>query len=72
MLGREVAIAAVPLWLVRTLSGISHAVKRSGMSPAIIDVITASEDVHKNADAALNIALTPLARTLAKLAGSRS
>lgn len=65
--GRAVQIASAPLWLVKTLSGINHAIKGYGFSPAIVDVITASEDVEDNADVALCLTLTPLQRTLAKL-----
>ena len=72
ILDRKVEITSVPLWLIKMLSGLSHAVKGSGMSPAIVDVITASEDVHKNADTTLNITLTPLKQTLVKLAASRN
>jgi uncharacterized protein YbjT (DUF2867 family) len=67
MEGRTVEISSVPLWLVKLLSGFTHAMKGTGMSPAIIDVITASEDAQENADIALDIALTPLERTLGKL-----
>lgn len=72
MLERKVEITALPLWLAKLLSGITHALKGAGMSPAIIDVISASEDVHENADAVLNLTLTPLAQTLAKLQAARS
>jgi NADH dehydrogenase len=69
---RQVEIASVPLWLVKLLSGVSHAIKGVGMSPAIIDVITASESVRENADVALDIALTPLERTLPKLTHTKN
>ncbi|MDR2213506.1 MAG: NAD(P)H-binding protein [Pseudomonadales bacterium] len=65
--GNKVEIASISLWLAKLLSGISHAVKGGGMSPAIIDVITASEDPRENADAALGLSLTPLTQTLTKL-----
>lgn len=70
--GREVTIASISLWLVKILSGLSHALKGSGMSPTIIDVIAAGEDVRQNADTILGITLTPLMQTLAKLQGTRS
>jgi hypothetical protein len=41
------------------------------MTPTIIDVITASEVVHENADAALGVHLTPLSATLEKLLSSQ-
>lgn len=65
---RDVRIATVPIWLLRFLSGASYLFKRSGMSPAIIDVITANETVSENADRDLGITLTPLSETLEKIA----
>ena len=41
--------------------------KGGGITPDVIDVITSSEVVEHNADAALGITLTPLAETLQKL-----
>jgi len=71
-LGLAVRVAAIPVWLAKLLAGISHALKGTGMSPAIIDVITMSETVTANADQALGITLTPLGATLAKIAGKES
>ena len=42
-----------------------------GVSSAVIDVITANEQVAHNADAALGITLTPLSETLAKILSGR-
>ena len=42
-----------------------------GITPTVIDVITANEDVPHNADADLGITLTPLAETLAKILAGR-
>jgi hypothetical protein len=37
------------------------------MTPTVIEVITSSEAVHKNADDDLGVILTPLSTTLRKL-----
>ncbi len=71
-LGKQVEIGAIPVWSAKLLSGLSYAFKGSGMSPAIIEVITSSEAVADNADEALGISLTPLAQTLAKLSNKET
>jgi uncharacterized protein YbjT (DUF2867 family) len=68
-IGREVQITAIPVWLASLAAGLGHAIKGGGMSPAIIAVITSAETVKQNADRELGLGLTPLAQTLAKLAG---
>ena len=37
------------------------------MTPTVIDVITANETVHRNANLELGVTLTPLSATLEKL-----
>lgn len=66
-MGRSVHIVPVPVSAARLLAGIGHRLTGSGISPAVIDIITASEAVAGNADAALGIELTPLSATMQKL-----
>ena len=42
------------------------------MTPTVIDVITAEETVHTNADVDLGVSLTPLSATLEKLLPERT
>lgn len=69
LMGNRVEVASIPIWVAKLGAAISSRLKGGGITPAVIDVITADEVVHRNADAALNIALTPLAATLAKIIG---
>jgi len=71
MMNRRVSIRSLPIWLARLGAAVSGWRQRSGMTPTIIDVITASEVVHENADAALGVHLTPLSATLEKLLSSQ-
>lgn len=71
MMNRRVSIRSLPIWLARLGAAVSGWRRRSGMTPTIIDVITASEVVHENADAALGVHLTPLSATLEKLLSSQ-
>ncbi len=66
-LDRPVRFHAVPIWLARLGAGIGSRLRGGGITPAVIDVITADEAVSANADVALGIELTPLRETLAKL-----
>ncbi len=67
MMEKRVTITSVPIWLVRLFAGMRHLFRRRGLSPDIVDVITSSEEVTRNADHELGITLTPLPQTLAKL-----
>lgn len=67
MMGNHVAIRSMPIWLAKLGAAIAGWKRRGGMTPAVIDVITSSESVHTNADAALGVTLTPLSKTLEKL-----
>ena len=71
MMNRRVSIRSLPIWLARLGAGVSGWRRRGGMTPTVIDVITASEVVHENADAALGVHLTPLSATLEKLLPSQ-
>jgi uncharacterized protein YbjT (DUF2867 family) len=66
-MGKNVRILPVPVWSMRLLAGANRRVTRSGISPAVVDVITADEVVSHNAADDLGIALTPLSTTIGKL-----
>ena len=67
LMGHEVSVRSIPIWLAKLGAGVAAWKRRGGMTPAVIDVITASEVVRANADAALGVTLTPLSATLKKL-----
>jgi len=67
MLGHTVSIRSMPIWLAKLGTAVSSWTRRGGMTPTIIDVITASEAVRANGDAELGVRLTPLQTTLEKL-----
>ncbi|MXZ71034.1 MAG: NAD(P)H-binding protein [Acidobacteria bacterium] len=73
-LGREVSIGSTPVWLARLVSRFAGLVRRGGLTPDVIDVITSDETVDRNADGELGVTLTPLAGSIDRLceaAGSR-
>lgn len=67
LMGREVTVRSLPVWLARLGATVTAWTGRGGMTPTVIDVITSSEDVRRNADADLGVSLTPLSRTLENL-----
>jgi NADH dehydrogenase len=67
MLGHAVSIRSMPIWLAKLGAAVNGWTRRRGMTPTIIDVITASESVRANADAELGVMLTPLSTTLENL-----
>jgi uncharacterized protein YbjT (DUF2867 family) len=67
LMGHDVSIASVPVWAARLQATVRGWFRPGGMTPAVIEVITADETVHENADRDLGIALAPLATTLEKL-----
>lgn len=69
MMGKRVAIGSIPVWIAKLGAAISSRIKGGGITPTVVDVITADEVVTENADVALNISLTPLTETLAKIVG---
>ncbi len=71
MMGREVTLGAIPIWAAKLGAALRSRVRGGGITPTVIDVITANEDVPHNADADLGITLTPLAETLAKILPGR-
>ena len=72
MLEQKVAIGATPIWLAKFAAAVSFRLKGKGISPTVIDVITMTEVVERNADQELGIELTPLSETLQKLLHSRT
>ncbi len=71
MMGREVTLGAIPIWAARLGAAVRSRISGGGITPTVIDVITANEDVPHNADGDLGITLTPLAETLAKILPGR-
>lgn len=69
LMAKRVEIGSIPIWAAKLGAAISSRIKGGGITPTVVDVITANEVITHNADAALNITLTPLAVTLAKIAG---
>lgn len=67
MLGENVSIGSIPIWLAKIGAGVTRRLSGGGISREVIDVITASEEIEKNADVELGIALTPLPVTLEKI-----
>ena len=70
-LGREVSVRSTPVWLVRLGARVAGLVRKGGLTPAVIDVITSDEAVDRNADGELGITLSPLSDTLARLCQTR-
>ena len=67
LLGADLAVRSMPIPLAKLVAGCAGLVRTGGLTPAVIDVITAGETVGRNADEDLGIELTPLADTLARL-----
>ena len=67
LLGQAVSVGTLPIWSAKLGASLMGIFRRGGITPAVIDVITASETVHHNADADLDISLTSLSTTLQKL-----
>ncbi len=67
LLGQHVSVGDLPVWSAKLGATLMGLFKRGGITPSVIDVITASESVDHNADTDLRVALTPLSTTLQKL-----
>ena len=67
LLGQNVSVGTLPVWSAKLGATLMGIFRRGGITPAVIDVITASETIHHNADVDLGITLTPLSTTLQKL-----
>ena len=66
-MGHVVAVGSVPVWVARLGAMVIGMFKRGGMTPTVIDVITTTETVRRNADVDLGVTLTSLGATLEKL-----
>ena len=67
LLGNELVVRSTPLWLARLGAGLTSLVRRGGLTPDVIEVITSDETGFGSAEAFLGIGLTPLTDTLEKL-----
>ena len=67
MMENPLTIGKIPLWIAKLGAAITSRLRGGGISPTVIDVITTSEVVQKNADAELGISLTPLSTTIQKI-----
>ncbi|HSH76527.1 MAG TPA: NAD(P)H-binding protein [Longimicrobiales bacterium] len=67
MTARGVSLDSVPVWLAKVGAAVRSRVRGGGVTPTVIDVITANEHVKLNADRDLGITLTPLSATLEKI-----
>jgi len=64
MMENPLTIGKIPLWIAKLGAAITSRLRGGRISPTVIDVITTSEVVQKNADAEMGISLTPLSTTL--------
>jgi len=71
VLGNEVEVGTVPVWLAKLGSAVTSTLKGGGMTPTVIDVITSDEVVEENADTAIGIQLTPLDETIQRITGDK-
>ena len=67
-LGATPTITSLPIGIARLAATVGGLVKRGGMTPTVIEVITADEVVPHNADGDLDVRLTSLSTTISKLA----
>ena len=67
LLNQNVSVGTLPIWSAKLGAFLKGCFRSGGITGTVIDVITASEAVHHNADTDLGITLTPLSTTLQKL-----
>lgn len=67
LMEHNVSVTTMPIWIAKLGAAMAGWVKRGGMTPTVIEVITADETVRTNADLDLGVRLTPLSETLVKL-----
>jgi NADH dehydrogenase len=67
LLSTELSVRTTPIWLAKLGASITSRLRGGGISPTVIDVITASEEVQRNAADDLGVSLTPLSETLKKI-----
>jgi NADH dehydrogenase len=65
--GVDVSLGSMPIGLAKAGAWLRSRLRRGGVTPTVIDVITMDEVVEENADAELGITLTPLNETLNKI-----
>jgi len=65
--GADVSLRSTPIALAKAGAWIRSRIRRGGVTPTVLDVITMDEVVEKNADVELGVTLTPLDETLAKI-----
>jgi hypothetical protein len=65
--GTEVTLGSMPIGMAKIGAWLRSTLKRGGVTPTVIDVITMNEAVDENADAALGLELTSLDETLKKI-----
>ena len=66
-MGHNVSIATMPVWTAKLGAAMASWIRQGGMTPTVIEIITADETVPRNADVDLGVSLTPLSVTLKKL-----
>lgn len=67
LMGNDVSVGSIPIWAAKLGAAIASRIRRGGMTPTVIDVITRDEVVEHNADIDLGVTLTPLSATLETL-----
>ena len=67
LMDKAVSVTGIPIWAAKLGAAIIGLIRHGGVTPTVIDVITADETVHTNADVDLGVSLTPLSDTLRKL-----
>tara|TARA_B100001123_G_scaffold437129_2_gene568729 strand:- start:9834 stop:10736 length:903 start_codon:yes stop_codon:yes gene_type:complete len=63
-LGQKISIGSIPIWAGKLGAALQNLIRRQGMTPTVIEVITTNEVVRQNAAADLGVSLTPLSSTL--------
>ena len=53
--GQRVSVTAIPVWAAKSAAAVAGRFRSGGMTPDVIDVITAGEVVRTNADVALRV-----------------
>ena len=72
LMGNEVSIGSIPIWAGKLGAAVMNRITGRGMTPTVIDVITANEVVPHNGAADLGVTLTPLSTMLDKLLNHRT
>ena len=67
LMGHNVSVGSIPVWAAKLGGAIAGLIRRGGMTPTVIEVITADETVQRKAVVDLGVNLTPLTATLKKL-----